>query len=255
MDYIKINQQAWDHRTTVHVDSQFYDIKSFLAGKSSLNPIELEQVGEVKGKSLLHLQCHFGQDTLSWARLGANVTGVDLSPQAISTANNLAQQLQLPATFIASDIYAFGETNQQQFDIVFTSYGVLCWLPDLDKWAQTIAKSLRVGGEFHLVEFHPFHDVFAGYGYFPSQAPDIEQEGTYTENCQGETNTVVSWQHSLSEVINALIKAGIKIESFNEFAYSPYPCFDGLEAVENKGFVYKVKNKAIPLVYAIKGKK
>ena len=255
MDYININKEAWNKRTKVHVDSKFYDVDAFKSGKSSLNNIELEQLGSVAGKSLLHLQCHFGQDTLSWARLGAKVTGVDLSTEAIEQANKLKSELALDAKFIADDIYNFGEHNQEQFDIVYTSYGVLCWLPDLTRWAQLIADSLTIGGELHLVEFHPFNDLLSGYSYFPQGDPDVEDEGTYTENCDGETSTVVTWPHSISEVINALISAGLNIELFNEHRYSPYDCFEGLEYVPERGFEMKCKAQQVPLVYSIKARK
>ena len=124
MDYIKINKEAWNNKTPLHIASKFYNLPAFIEGQTSLNPIELSLLGDVKGKSLLHLQCHFGQDTLSWARLGANVTGVDLSSTAIEQANKLKDSLALNANFIESDIYQFGQFNDTQYDIVFTSYGV-----------------------------------------------------------------------------------------------------------------------------------
>jgi len=255
VDYIKINKQAWDKRTTVHVDSTFYDVDAFKKGKTSLNLLELEQVGNVKGKKLLHLQCHFGQDTLSWAREGATVTGVDLSSQAIEQAEQLKQSLGLKAEFIAKDIYQFGRENTDSFDVVFTSYGVLCWLPDLTDWAKTIASALKQGGEFHLVEFHSFNDLIDGYSYFPQAEPDVEKEGTYTENCDGEKSTTVTWAHSLSEVINALIQAGLNIEYFKEYAYSPYNCIEGMEYVSGQGYQMLHKGQQIPLLYSIKASK
>jgi SAM-dependent methyltransferase len=255
MDYLSINKEAWNKRTKLHVDSKFYDVKAFKDGNLSLNPIELEQVGNVKGKTLLHLQCHFGQDTLSWARLGALVTGVDLSTEAIAQADKLTASLGLSATFIAKDIYHFGDESTEQFDIVFTSYGVLCWLPDLNLWAKTIAKSLVTGGEFHLVEFHTFNDLLCGYSYFPQPEPDVEDEGTYTENCDGERSKMVTWPHSLSDVINALILAGLKIESFKEYPYSPYNCFENLVHVEGQGYQLLHKEQQVPLLYSIKARK
>ncbi|WGI26404.1 class I SAM-dependent methyltransferase [Halomonas alkaliantarctica] len=255
MDYLSINKDTWNKRTKVHVESAFYDVASFKNGKCSLNTIELKQVGDVQGKSLLHLQCHFGQDTLSWARLGAKVTGVDLSADAIEQANLLKQSLGLKADFIESDVVQFGRKNTQQFDIVFTSYGVLCWLSNLTDWAHTISSSLKVGGEFHLVEFHAFNDLLLGYSYFPSNEPDIEEEGTYTENCDGASSTVVTWSHSISEVVSALIGAGLTIELFSEYPYSPYNCFDGLELVPNLGYQMLHKGKQVPLLYSIKARK
>ncbi|WP_413700560.1 class I SAM-dependent methyltransferase [Psychromonas sp. KJ10-10] len=255
MDYLKVNKATWDKRTNVHVDSKFYDVESFKQGNSSLNPLELKLVGSVEGKSLLHLQCHFGLDTLSWARLGAQVTGVDLSSNAIQQANALKTSLGLEATFIESDVCQFTSNNQGQFDIVFTSYGVLCWLPDLSKWAQTIADSLKVGGRFHMVEFHSFNDLLSGYAYFPKAEPDIETEGTYTENCDGATSTTVTWSHSISEVVSALINVGLTIETFSESPYSPYKCFDGLQLVADCGYQMLHKGQQVPLLYCITARK
>ncbi|WP_105188962.1 MULTISPECIES: class I SAM-dependent methyltransferase [unclassified Pseudoalteromonas] len=255
MDYLQINKATWDKRTQVHVASEFYGVDAFKNGRCSLNPIEREQVGDVTGKSLLHLQCHFGQDTLSWARLGAKVTGVDLSSQAIAQANALKHALGLDAQFIEADIYRFGQENTQQYDLVFTSYGTICWLPDLTRWAQIIAGALKVGGEFHLIEFHPVNDVLSGYAYFPSEEPDVEEEGTYTENCDGTTSTTVCWSHSLSEVLSALVDAGLCIEAFNEYPYSPYNCFEGLEPVPGLGYQKLHNGQQVPLVYGVKARK
>lgn len=255
MDYLKVNKEAWNKRTKIHVKSEFYDNESFISGKSSLNPVELKEVGDVQGKSLLHLQCHFGQDSLSWGRMGAKVTGVDLSSEAIEQANQLAKQIGVEARFVCDDVCQFGQKNTELFDIVFTSYGVLCWLSDLDLWAETVAKSLKIGGQFNLVEFHTFNDLLSGYSYFPKETPDIEDEGTYTENCSGEKSTMVTWAHSLSEIINALVKAGILIESFQEYPYSPYNCFEDLEFVEGKGYQKLHMGQQIPMLYSIKGRK
>ncbi|RZM81309.1 SAM-dependent methyltransferase [Pseudoalteromonas rubra] len=255
MDYLSINKSAWDKRTQVHVASEFYDVAGFKAGQCSLNPVELAQVGAVKGKSLLHLQCHFGQDTLSWARLGADVTGVDLSASAIMQANALKGAVNLRAEFIESDVLQFGQVNTRQFDIVFTSYGVLCWLPDLTAWANTVAGALKPDGAFHLVEFHPINDLLAGYAYFPHGSPDIEQEGTYTENCDGNKSTTVTWTHSISDVISALLMAGLSIELFAEHPYSPYDCFEGLEFVPELGYQKLYRGQQVPMLYSIKASK
>jgi len=255
MDYLSINKEAWDKRTQLHIESAFYDVASFKKGSCSLNAVELDQVSDVKGRSLLHLQCHFGLDTLSWARLGANVTGVDFSADVIKQANLLKQDLGLKANFVESDIVRFGKDNTQQFDIVFTSYGVLCWLSNLDDWAHTIANSLKPEGEFHLVEFHPVNDLLSGYAYFPQSHPDIEEEGTYTENCDGTKSKMATWSHSISEVITALIGAGLRIEIFSEHPYSPYNCFEGLQPVAGKGYQLLHKEQPVPLLFSIKARK
>lgn len=253
MDYFKINREAWDKRAQVHIQSEFYNVDGFLAGSCSLNDIELAALGDVQGKELLHLQCHFGLDTLSWARKGAIVTGVDLSPVAIEKANELKSKAELDADFICSDVYAYGLRTKPRFDIVFTSYGVVCWLPDLDKWARTISNSLRMGGTFFMAEFHPIYDLLTGYSYFHNDTPDVEESGTYTENCDGVKSKLAMWGHPLSDVVNALIRAGIAIEHLHEFPYSPYNCFEGLEERESGRFYLTKTDHDAPLIYSIKG--
>ncbi|MCJ8300558.1 MAG: methyltransferase domain-containing protein [Pseudomonadales bacterium] len=180
MGYIAVNKIAWDKRTKIHVESDCYDLPTFLADKSSLNPIELTLLGDVRAKSLL-LQFHFGQDTLSWARLGATVTGVYLSGEAIAKAQSLAGQLSIDAVFIEDDVTSFGQSNQQQFDIVFSSYGTLNWLRDLNLWAQKVGHSLKTSGCVNLVESHPISDFIAGDAYFESGKADVGEAGTNTE--------------------------------------------------------------------------
>lgn len=251
MDYLALNKAAWDKRTELHVDSDFYDVNGFLAGNSSLKSIERELMGDVNGKKLLHLQCHFGLDSLSWARLGAEVTAVDLSIEAIKRAEELAEKTDLKAEFICSDVYAFGDTNQTTYDWVFVSYGALCWLPDITRWAQVVANSLKPGGKLCLAEFHPVHDLVSGYGYFHRDEADLDEEGTYTENDDGEESPMLTWGHPLSDVVNALIQAGLTIELLNEYDYSPYNCFEDLTERAAGEFVYEHEHYNSPLVYAI----
>jgi len=255
VEHIKINQESWDKRTKIHVSSDFYDVKGFVSGSSSLTEIELSELGNVSEKKLLHLQCHFGLDTLSWAREGAIVTGVDLSPVAIEKANEIKNQVKLQANFICSDVYEFGKGVQPNFDIAFTSYGTICWLPHLDNWAKTIANSIKPNGIFYMADFHPIHDLVSGYSYFHSSTPNIEQEGTYTENCDGKKSTLITWAHPISEILNSLIKAGIKIDHLNEYPFSPYNCFDGLEEREKGRFYLAKSGNDVPLIYTIKGTK
>lgn len=251
MDYKHINKESWNKRTEIHVKSDFYNVKGFLSGNCTLNEIELNEIGDINGKSLLHLQCHFGLDTLSWARRGAKVTGVDLSSTAIEKAREIASKSKLDGQFICADLYEFEKMSETQYDIVFTSYGVLCWLPDLDKWAKLIANNLKSGGTFYIAEFHPFYDVLSGYNYFHQTTPDIEQEGTYTENDTGETSTLVTWAHSFSDIINALISNGLIITKVNEYDYSPYNCFSNMFEQDGK-FYLNHHDKAVPLVFSIK---
>lgn len=256
-NYIEINKQTWNSKTAVHLTSEFYDVKGFLKGNSSLNTFELELLGDIKGKSILHLQCHFGQDTLSLARMGANVTGVDLSDKAIESANDLAKQTGLNATFICCDIYDLPQHLDQQFDIVFTSYGTIGWLPDLNKWAGIVSQYLKPGGKFIFVEFHPvvwmFDDNFEkiGYNYFNDGAIIETMDGTYADRNAPITEKNITWNHAMSEVVNSLIKNELLIESLNEFDYSPYNCFNETVEFEPKKFRIKHLENKIPMVYSI----
>src|SRR5690606_5040157 len=164
-DYLAINKKSWNQRVQTHLDSEFYELPAFLKGKSSLNQIELDLLKDIKGKSILHLQCHFGQDSISLARMGAKVTAVDFSDKAIDAAKELCTKLGVDVNFLCSDIYELPHILDGQFDIVFTSYGTIGWLPDLQKWAKVVSHYLKNKGEFIFVEFHPvvwmFDDDFS----------------------------------------------------------------------------------------------
>ncbi|MEP7169667.1 MAG: class I SAM-dependent methyltransferase [Bacteroidota bacterium] len=260
-NYIEVNRQLWNKKTGAHLKSDFYDLAGFLQGKSSLNEIELNLLGDVKGKTILHLQCHFGQDTLSLAWLGAYVTGVDLSDKAIENAKELALKTKTNATFICCDIYDLPKHLDKQFDIVFTSYGTIGWLPDLDKWAKIISQFLKPKGKFVFVEFHPVVWMFdynfekIGYNYFNTGAIIETETGTYAERNAPITHESVCWNHSISEVVNNLIKNGLTINSFDEFDFSPYNCFNKTIEFEPKKYrIAHLENK-IPMVYSIAASK
>ncbi len=251
-DHFKTNKASWNQRVETHFTSKFYDVPGFLSGNTSLNDIELTGLSEVQDQSLLHLQCHFGLDTLSWARLGAQVTGVDISDEAINKANELKLQTGIPAEFVCADVYAFGQQSEQLYDIVYTSYGAICWLPDIDLWAQMVAEKLKSGGQFYMAEFHPLVDLLAGYSYFHKAEPDVEMEDTYTENCDGTEHEFAVWTHTMGDVISALVKAGLKIQTVKEFEYSPYNCFEGMTEKQPGRFYLEHKGNPVPMVYSIK---
>ena len=156
-----INKKTWNDRVAIHAQSDFYKLAAFKKGGSSLNRFELEALGDVSGKSLLHLQCHFGQDTLSFSRLGARCTGIDFSEKAIAFAQNLNKELALDASFICCNVLDTSNNLTKTFDIVFTSYGTIGWLPDLKPWAQMISERLKKGGIFYIVDFHPIVWMFS----------------------------------------------------------------------------------------------
>lgn len=256
-NYIAINRQSWNNRVQSHMNSDFYDLEGFLQGNTSLNSIELQLLGEIKNKHILHLQCHFGQDSLSLGRLGAHVTGVDLSDKAIESAIELANKTKIDANFICSDIYELPKCLDKQFDIVFTSYGTIGWLPNLDKWAKIVAKYLKPGGKFVFVEFHPvvwmFDDDFQkiAYHYFNKEVIIETETGSYADKTSDLTQEYVMWNHSISDVVNNLVKNGLEINSLDEFDYSPYNCFNKTEEFKPNKFRIKHLDNKIPMVYAI----
>jgi ubiquinone/menaquinone biosynthesis C-methylase UbiE len=261
MDYIDINKRLWNKKTEIHYDSDFYDVDSFIKGKDSLNPIEIGLLGEIKGKRILHLQCHFGQDTISLARHGALPTGIDFSDNAIEKAIKLNELINTNAKFIKSDIYNLPEILDEKFDIVFTSYGVIGWLPDMNKWAKTINHFLKPGGEFIMVEFHPVVWMFS-YDFkqiefnYMDLAPIIEElEGTYTDREAQIKEKSVCWNHGLSTVLDSLIKAGLILTDFKEYNYSPYNCFNNTIKTADGNYKIKGLEDKIPMVYSVKAKK
>ncbi len=187
IDFFNTNKKAWNNRTPFHLQSELYDLEGFKKSKSSLKFIELEELGNVNNKTMLHLQCHFGQDSLSWARMGAKVTGVDFSDEAIEVARSLNDELNLGAKFICSNIYDIEEHLDEKFDIVFTSYGTIGWLPDMKEWGRLVSHYLKPGGIFYMVEFHTvlcmFDDDFKNfmYSYFNCGEFEEEVEGTYDD--------------------------------------------------------------------------
>jgi SAM-dependent methyltransferase len=257
-EYFDANRLIWNQRTTVHKDSSFYNVEAFKKGATVLNDIELNEVGDVNGKSLLHLQCHFGLDSLDWARRGARVTGVDLSDLAVIEAKKLNDELSLNAKFICCNVYDLQDHLDEKFDIVFCSYGVIGWLPDLKTWAAIISNYIKPGGIFYLAEFHPvvwmFDDDFTGikYSYENQELIVVENEGTYTDRNAIIQGKEYSWNHSLSEVLNSLIGAGLNIQLFNEYMHSPYPCFRNTIEVKKGKWQIKGLEGKIPMVYSLK---
>ena len=263
---VKANLATWEAWTDSHFDGGLYDIDSFRAGRNTLNPLEIQEVGDVTGKSLLHLQCHFGLDTLSWERMGAKTTGVDFSTKAITKAQGLASELDLSSRFICSSIYDLKDNLEGQFDIVFTSYGVLTWLPDLQPWAETITHFLKPGGLFYIAEFHPTMCMFdnrpgvqdwrLGWPYFNSGKPMIEvNTGSYANPESGIQTASHEFPHPLSEVVQSLIDAGLKLQTFREHDFSCWQ-FNELLSKSEDGYWRTADPEAnIPLMYSISARK
>lgn len=261
--YFEVNKETWNKKVSIHKASEFYDVEGFKKGKSSLNTYELAEVGDVNGKSLLHLQCHFGQDTLSWSRLGAKCTGIDLSDEGIKEAVKLNNELCLNATFVESNVYDVPKKVKGKFDIIFTSYGVIGWLPDLKTWGEIIANKLKKGGVFYMIEFHPIVWMFdflqtppkLTYPYLNSEVIYEEYNGTYTNNDAAIISKEYGWNHGLGEVVTALTAAGLQIEFLHEFEKSPYNVFPEMDKTEDGMYVLKENQRMFPLLYSIRATK
>jgi SAM-dependent methyltransferase len=263
-DHLATNRALWDERVPIHLASDFYDLAGFRAGGQSLREFELAEVGDVTGRRLVHLQCHFGLDTLSWARRGAHVTGLDFSEKAIEAARTVADDVGLRARFVVADVYdapaALGET----YDIVYTGLGALCWLPDIGRWAGIVASLLRPGGFVHLTEFHPFGDTLddqdgrtVTFDYF-AEGPQIWDEpdaGSYADPQAPVQHTrSIEFAHGLGEVVTALAAAGLRIDFLHEHDHTLWRRFTVLE---RHGAVYRLPEgrPRIPLMYSLRATK
>lgn len=257
--YFDQNKKLWNEKVPIHLGSKFYDHAAFLAGKSSLTEIEANALGDVRGKSLLHLQCHFGQDSLSWARQGAKVTGIDFSEKAIEAAREINDTLGLDARFLCSDVYDLPAVLDEQFDIVFSTYGAIPWLPDLEKWAAVVKRHLKPGGIFYLAEFHPTLYLFnfdtgkVEYGYFTEAEPYGETvSGTYADPQADLHEKEYFWNHSIADVLSPLLQQGLELLELNEYDFSPYQPFSNMTERAPGQFVWNLLGVRMPHVFSLK---
>ena len=266
-DPIQSNKALWDEWTTINMRSEFYRLEEFKdPNDNRLRDYEIAHVGNVTNKDLLHLQCHFGLDTLSWARLGANATGVDFSTEGVVQARALAQELGLEATFVESNVYDLPDNLEGTFDIVYTSRGVLGWLPELDGWARVIAHFLKPGGFFYITEMHPalwpFDDqgtqqLEVVYPYFSRDEPlRWPTRGSYAdESAHVDQPYEYAWPHPLSEIINSLIRHGLRIDFLEEYPFLEWPA-PFLVETDDRTHVLRPEQKGeIPLFFALKASK
>jgi SAM-dependent methyltransferase len=265
-DPLADNRRLWEAWTKIHVDSEFYDVASFVDGRNPirLRDYELEEVGDVHGRTLLHLQCHFGLDTLSWARLGAQVTGVDFSPSAIAAARSLAEQVNIDARFIENDVYSLPEKLDDRFDIVYTSRGVLGWLPDMDRWAAVAARYVKPGGFLYVAEGHPVsmvlddENVTPGelrlkYPYWQHPEPiTFDVKGSYADR-NANTDGLIEhgWNQSLGEIVTAIASAGLCIQSLREFDFAEWD-MGYTEAAEDGKWRIPGPQGRLPLFFTLK---
>ncbi|MFG3347508.1 class I SAM-dependent methyltransferase [Streptomyces sp. NPDC048018] len=267
-DWHAANRARWDERVPLHVASEFYDLDAFRAGKDPLRDFELAEVGDVSGRSLLHLQCHIGLDTLSWARHGAQrVVGLDFSEPAVDVARSLAADLGLTpdrAAFVAADAYDAAEAvPDSSYDVVYTGGGALNWLPDLERWAETAASLVAPGGFLYVAEFHPITDSFDDEtatrlinDYFVREPWVDTSAGTYADlDADTVHNRSVEWVHPVGEVVTAIAKAGLRIEFLHEHDVTLFPRFETLTRHEDGYYRLPADRPRIPLMYSIRASK
>jgi SAM-dependent methyltransferase len=264
--YLRANQQLWEEWADINFRSSSYDVANFKATPDALRPLIREGVGDVAGKSLLHLQCHFGKDTLRWALLGATVTGIDFSAKAIAYAQQLATEMSIPATFIQTDLYALPQVLHEQFDVVFTSDGVLGWLPDLERWGEIVGMFLKPGGVFFLLDAHPTLLIFddtqpvelrVKYPYFHQPEPLVfaPHVGTYADPNAVVTKTEYAWQHSLADIVNPLLRAGLRLDYLREYSYVSWQALSFLVSDADGDWRLPPEYPSLPLSFALRAVK
>jgi SAM-dependent methyltransferase len=267
-EYLKTNLAWWDEAVGVHVGTEMYDVEGFRRGADTLTSIERDELGPLvgEGTSLLHLQCHFGLDTLSWARRGATVTGVDFSGKAVAQARRLADEVGLSrrATFLRSNVYELPAVLEARFDVVFSSWGVLIWLDDLERWANVVARYVRPGGTFYLAEFHPvsmlIDDKAPGdelrltYPYFQRRQPNRwDEPGSYADPQAAMQATVTyEWEHGLGEIVTPLLRRGLRLDFLHEFPYTRGLEMPFLERRDDGWQHLKGGRDDIPLSFSLK---
>ncbi len=270
-DERQTNREAWDAWTSINFASEFYDVEGFVQGaarrRSAMDALEAELLGDVSGQSLLHLQCHFGMDTLTQARRGAQVTGVDFSSEAIGRARALARRIgQRDARFVESDIYRLPEVLDGHFDVVFTSLGVLGWLDDLPRWAEIVAHFLRPGGRFVILEGHPLAWIFddertdpdlrVAYSYFEAaEALLIEQDRVYSDPETPVETRTFEWSHSLREILGSLLRAGLTIEHFDEYPFAAWKMFPWMTPRDDGTWTLPDDHPSLPLLFSLRARK
>jgi SAM-dependent methyltransferase len=268
-----VNKARWDEVVPIHVASTDYQVRPFLAGQETLLPIEAREIGDIRGKSVVHLQCHFGLDTLNLTRRGAHVTGLDFSPQAVAAARDLAARAGLEARFVEGNLYDAPQIIAERFDLAYVTWGAINWLPDIRAWAKVVAAMLKPGGELYLLEAHPFAfaldqlgedkqqrhaaPLVPTYDYFQPGRPLIfESDITYTGDATKVANTKThEFLHAISDILTGLLDSGLTLTYFAEhdsIAWSMWP-----KMVEGPDRMYRLPEGApnLPLSFSLRARK
>ena len=263
--WLDANRDVWNAWTGIHQRSAFYDLDGFKRGGVRLRDYEIAEIGPVAGKDLLHVQCHFGIDTLSWARLGAHVTGADFSERSVELARSVAAEIGLEARFVVSDVYDLPANLDGDFDVVYTSRGVLGWLPEIRGWADVVAHFVRPGGMFYITEVHPVlqametdavgpGEIRLQYPYWEHPQPlAFEVHGSYADRTADVDHmTEYGWNHSLGEIVTALAEAGLRIDSLREYPFAEWPMALLVDGPDGKHRLPGDLDETLPLFFSLK---
>jgi SAM-dependent methyltransferase len=262
-----INKARWSEVVEIHARSPFYRVPQFLKGEDVLYPIESAEIGPLQGKRLVHLQCHLGLDTLCLARRGAIATGLDFSPQAIAKAEELSRASGIPARFVEGNVYDTPKLIAERFDVVYVTWGAICWLPDIARWAEVVAHMLAPGGFLYLLEGHPFAltleqreaegPILSAYDYFPRPEPLVSHDdGSYADPEAKLVNREAhEWDHPLADIVNALIAAGLVLEWLHEHDRLAYPRFKCMEEGADRMFRLPAGRPKLPLAFSLRAHK
>ncbi|MEU4163735.1 class I SAM-dependent methyltransferase [Actinoplanes sp. NPDC026670] len=270
-DYLEINRANWDERAVPHAASPGYRVQDFVDDPSFLSDVvrfDLPRLGDVAGLRGVHLQCHIGTDTVSLSRLGATMTGLDFSGAALEQARSIADRAGADIEFVESELYSARSALTGEFDLVFTGIGALGWLPDIKRWAQTVASLLAPGGRLFLREGHPVLwtlDYYRTDGllsltepYFETVEPQIfDDPGTYVESDHEFKHTLThEWNHGLGEIVTAVLEAGLVLTGLEEHQSVPWEALPGrMRKLDSKEWQLAEKPERLPHTYTLQARK
>lgn len=261
-DHLTANRANWDDRTRVHLASRFYDVEGWLAGNRGPRSWEVAALGDVRGLRLVHLQCHFGLDTLTWARAGADVTGLDFSSAAIEAARDIAARAGLTerSRFVRADVLAAAEALAgETFDVVYVSLGALCWLPVVDRWAEQVATLTAPGGRFYIHDVHPLvwamddDSTDLRHTYFEETEPFADDSDiTYADGPERLVNTrTYEWNHGLGEIVSGIIRHGLTLDWLAEHDWTVWRRFPFLVETDDRRWVLPAGHSRFPLTFSL----
>ncbi len=263
-EYRRANRANWDARVELHFPSDEYGVAKYVADPNHLSGVvefDRHKLGDVSGKRLLHLQCHIGTDTVSWARLGATVTGTDISTKSIEAARQLSRDAKTPVRFVVSELYDTPQALDEKFDIVYTGVGAICWLPDIVEWAKVVASFLDPGGVFYMREGHPLmwsldfeltDKLEIGYPYFETAEPVEEYEDeTYAGEGKVSSPVTYGWNHGIGETIDALIRAGFRIDQVEEYDECEWQALDSMVLGDNGRWHLPERRELVPMMWSV----